>query len=372
MSLLYDLKETQTSIEVNLVIYRGFQISESLLSELKKANLFRNITLIDPYYRDYQQYKAAFVSLEHAISPKRHWIRFGRYLSEIPKEQYDILLAGVATVFLMDLKIRFVTEGCTIFYEEGEGSYLGNFVKSAASNDSEILIRSKTKLRGLLGKALSLASGGKMTFDAREIYLYRPELVSYNTYRKDIRIRRIDPITGDKAHAITVIFRRDQPYSRTTNWIFLGNPDLDLSEKDRTLVRKHLFDISRASNSLSYRPHPRSVIQEARELPKGVELDKGDIMWEVKCADGEISDKTVLFGYGSTAQSNPKRMFNIEPYIVSLHLLLSDNINRHYAEEMVSNLKKVYSSDKIFVPKNDKELNSILKLLNRSKNETEI
>ena len=84
-------------------------------------------------------------------------------------------------------------------------------------------------------------------------------------------------------------------------------------------------------------------------------------MWEVSCADGSVTENSVLFGYGSTAQSNPKKMFGLEPYIVSLHRLLSDSINKRYAEETFKNLKGLYvNKNKVVAPDSTDDLEEIV------------
>ena len=87
-------------------------------------------------------------------------------------------------------------------------------------------------------------------------------------------------------------------------------------------------------------------------------------MWEIACADGLITEDSVLFGYGSTAQTNPKKMFDLEPYVVSLHKLISRNINTQYAEIAMANLKRIYSCpEKVIAPNNMNELLGVIEEL---------
>lgn len=361
IALLSGKGEEQQKASVVLAIYNNFGADEALANRLQATGLFEHICIIQPYYRDYQQYRAALVSLIHAIAPSLHWKRFKTYLNSIPNKEYRYLLGGVATVFLMDLKRMFVPYGETIFYEEGEGSYLGNFVKSAASNDKEILRESKSTGRGVLGELLSKLSRGRLTFNVRALYLYRPELVKTDVYQNSVKLRPLPRISESAAKRIRTVFGDTVQDSAPIRWIFLGNPDMDLPPADRARVKSHLILIGNRCDDILYRPHPRSVLSSSEGLPSSVRIDQGKTMWEISCADGSVTANSVLFGYGSTAQSNPKKMFGIEPYVVSLHRLLSESINKRYAEESFKNLKGLYiNKDKVIAPDSTDDLEEIV------------
>lgn len=364
MALLLDEESRFFRKKVNLAIYKGFPIPEELLEGIKSTELFNRITVIEPYYRQYQQYKAAAVSLRRAVDANGHWKKFGKYLTSIPVEQYSCLVGGVATVFLMDLKQRFVPDGETYFYEEGEGSYLGNFVKSAASNDRDILVSSKSRGRRVLGTALSMLSHGSLSYSARALYLYRPELVEEGIYQSSIELRQISAINKVKAKVISSAFDYNESHPSEIRWAFLGNPDTDLSKDDQKRVRDQLVAVGNACQRILYRPHPRSAVQASEGLPESIYTDKSLPMWEIACAEGLIAGSSVLFGYGSTAQSNPKKMFDLEPYVVSLHRLISRNINTQYAEIAIANLKRIYSCpEKVIAPNNMNELLDVIEEL---------
>lgn len=363
LSVLYDCRESLPV--VNLAIYNAFDCSDETISAIKSTGLLNDVFLISPYYQDFQQYRAAAVSLEHALSPKRHWNKYGRALSIIPNAPYSVLMGGVATVYLMDLKQKFVPRGYTILYEEGEGSYLGNTVKSAAMNDRELLMRSKTKARGVLGASLSLLSRGRLSLNARELRVYRPDLIEQGVYKSCLSVRQITPITGEKKRLLASVFDNGCVSSiRPKCWIYLGNPDIDLSDKDISETKRHLMAIGNACSELIYRPHPRTQNKSIEGLPKSVIIDTGTKSWEVACANGQITDDTVLFGYGSTALSNPKKMFDLEPFVVSLHRLLSENINETYSEKVYRSLKSIYRvPEKVCAPETIKELEGVLHML---------
>lgn len=361
IALLSGEYEKMRKASVTLAIYNNFGAGEVLANRLRATGLFEHVCIIQPYYREYQQYRAALVSLVHAMSPSLHWKTFKPYLDSIPNEEYQYLLGGVATVFLMDLKRMFVPYGETVFYEEGEGSYLGNFVKSAASNDKEILRESKSRGRGILGELLSMLSRGRLTFNARALYLYRPELVDSDVYQDSVELRSIPRISESAARNVRAVFGDAARDSTPIHWIFLGNPDTDLPPVDMARVRSHLTLIGGRCDEITYRPHPRSVINSSKGFPPSVRIDPGNTMWEVSCADGSVTENSVLFGYGSTAQSNPKKMFGLEPYIVSLHRLLSDSINKRYAEETFKNLKGLYvNKNKVVAPDSTDDLEEIV------------
>lgn len=363
LSVLYDCRDNLPM--VNLAVYKAFDCSNEIISAIKSTGLLNDVFLISPYYQDFQQYRAAVVSLEHALSPKRHWDKFGSALSMIPNISYSILMGGVATVYLMDLKQKFVPRGYTILYEEGEGSYLGNSVKSAAMNDRELLVRSKTIARGILGSSLSLLSRGRLSLNAKELRVYRPDLIEQGVYRRCLSVRKITPITGEKKRLLARVFNNECTSSiRPRCWIYLGNPDVDLPEEDVAATKRHLAVIGNACSELIYRPHPRTQNKSLEGLPQSVRIDEGTKSWEVACANGQITDDTVLFGYGSTALSNPKKMFDLEPFVVSLHRMLSENINKIYSEKAFMSLKSIYTvPEKVCAPETIEELEGVLEML---------
>lgn len=146
-------------------------------------------------------------------------------------------------------------------------------------------------------------------------------------------------------------------------WVFLGNPDCDVTESEFKRIQAIVTCVASHCADLLYRPHPRS-----RKLPESVAAavsqDRSESMWEIRCLNGGVDDDTVLFGFGSTAQINPVRMFGLKPTLVFLHNFLNDGIDRTCAERCYSEAKALYGEgDKVFAPASMRELESLLRRL---------
>lgn len=345
---------------VTLVVFKQFTITEQFKFYITESNLFKSVYYIDAYYSKYNKKHFPFISLERCLLPSQHHASFGCYLDRIPDDEYAYLLTGCASIYAMDLKQRFVRYGKTIFYEEGEGSYLGNFVKSAACYDRELLMTSKSRSRWLVGTVLNILSGGRLKFDTSELRLYKPDLVDVGIYRPSVQLASIAPLGSPSAS----VFRKSCPYEgerRHLSWVYLGNPDIDVSEGQATQLRDILERVASCNHELLYRKHPRS--HETALPPRGGFVnDDGTQMWELMCLRGDITESTVLFGFGSTAQTNPARMFGIHPVLVFLHRFMHEGIDRTYAERALEKARVLYGedADKILVPSNMDELDAVL------------
>ena len=345
----------------DLAIVREFPLDESLLNRLRVCGAFRSVTVVEHYYLGLMQLKAIPVTLQRMLDWGAHQRRFGSYLDPVPEARYDCILAGCATVYLMDFHRRFCPEGPTYFYEEGEGSYLGNFVKSVAMDDSEILVSGKTPMRSAFGHLLRLVGGRRALVNARALYLYRPELVESGVYRDGFELRHIAPLSRGTASLASSVFPSAgcdvvEPYG----WVYLGNPDGDLSDADLARVDELSEMIAKCCHPVCFRPHPRSTKQKVPSGMPNVSLDSRG-SWESSCLSGLVTNESVLFGYGSTAQANPKRMFDLEPTVVCLHRLLSKNINTDYAEKTLEGLVRLYrDKSKVYAPCSLEELSQLL------------
>lgn len=346
---------------IDLLVVKQFNPGDSLLNKLRSCGAFRNVVTTEDYYRNFGQYKAIPVTLQRTLAWNRHQQRFGSFLDCIPESQYECIIAGCATVYLMDIHLRFCPNGYTYFYEEGEGSYLGNFVKSVAMDDSEILVSGKTPMRSAFGHLLRLLGGRRALVNARALYLYRPELVEPGVYRDGFELRRIAPLSRRAASLASSVFSdAGCDGVESYGWVYLGNPDGDLSDLDLARVDELSEMIAKSCHPVCFRPHPRSKRQKVPSSMPNVSLDtRGS--WESSCLSGFVTNESVLFGYGSTAQANPKRMFDLEPSVVCLHRLLSKNINTDYAERTFEGLVRLYrDKSKVYAPSSLEELSQLL------------
>lgn len=351
-------KWADSSILVDLVIIQQFEIDESLNESLSNTGLFNKVIIVKPWY-EMSKWRPALATLHRCIFKSGHANAVRAHLANnIDSSDYSLLIAGCASIYAMDIKKAVASDAFTVFYEEGEGSYLGNFVKSTATYDREILIRSKSRVRKILSSALYVMDGFNLIFKARQLWLYRPDLVHEGLYRKNISLCRLELPSGQDRDLITnALAVGAYNCSNYNKWIFLGNPDVDLSDSDKNTVRNLILDIANLIPSpMQVRLHPRSSGNYFFDNDN-IEIDNSHELWEVKCLNGSIDGESVLFGFGSTAQINPSRMFGFEPYLVFLHRLLGPSIDRDYSEKCYLNTKVKYDNpEKVFCPTSISEL----------------
>ena len=342
-------------------MFKQFAVSDKFKSIVSQSNLFSSVNYIDAYYSTYNKTQFPFISMERCVAPARHHRKFGHNLDVIPSRIYTHLISGCASIYAMDLKQRFLPDGQTIFYEEGEGSYLGNFVKSAACFDREILMASKSASRRLMSDVLNVVSRGRLRFNAHELRVYKPELVEKGIYRPFVQVMPINPPGSGKNSVFEKTCARSGADCHLS-WVYLDNPDADVSDEQRARLMTVLNCVVDTGHELRYRPHPRGRKDLSSTQRSWVSVDDGSDMWELICLRGEICDDTVLFGYGSTAQTNPVRMFGIKPRLVFLHRLMHEGIDRTYAQRCFENTLRLYGDDsgRIFAPASLAELEDVL------------
>lgn len=353
---LVALAETKESpankASIDLIVLRQFSLGEGLIASLRESGLFSSVTVIEPYYSFKNKSGVMCATLKGVLAPAGHrQTCCPKSLSTLDSD-YQYLFAGCATVYAMDMKTWFVPDGETVFFEEGEGSYLGNFVKSAACFDREILKRSKSASRWFSSTLLNVVSAGKLRFNARQLFVYKPEYVGLGVYKEGLNLR---PITSPNLDSSIARDLFDAPARLQTNWIYLGSPDVDRDSNEQLQSLSLLRQIARCGHEVIYRKHPRSQ-GDGGALTGNVLLDDSRYLWEALCLRGAINDATVIFGFGSTAQINPVRMFGIHPKLVFLHRFMSDGIDKQYAERTYRQAISMYGEEKIFAPESEAEL----------------
>ena len=372
IALLQSFEAERKSSTVDLIVINQFELKGDVRERIESSGLFNSVNVVTPYYSRQSKIGTLLNSMKKGLMTKSYFQAVEKYYRGVPHKTYDCLLAGCATAYAMDVKIQFCPQGKTAFFEEGEGSYLGNFVKSAACFDREILRCSKSPTRSFATTLVDLLSRHKLRFNPDSLYLYRPELVDGGIYRPVIELRQISPLSAEPAAVVRRIFG-DLADTVEAKWVFLGNPDCDVTESEFKRIQAIVTCVASHCADLLYRPHPRS-----RRLPESVAAavsqDRSESMWEIRCLNGGVDDDTVLFGFGSTAQINPVRMFGLKPTLVFLHNFLNDGIDRTCAERCYSEAKALYGEgDKVFAPASMRELESLLRRLSNVediKNET--
>ena len=349
-----------------LVIYETDRFPDRMLTQARESKQYSNIIYINKYRDNTEQFGAARATILRALSFRKSVERIKEKLS-LPSNRYDILIGGSANLVLMDFKLAYVPNGPTYFVEEGEGTYIGNFIKSAATYEGEMLTAPRTRSRRALSYALFLLSGKRLKFDTKGIYVYEPELVEKGVYSDSIEINSL--LNGSKLidlPAAQAFAEKNQKFDdQETRCVYLGLPygDIDHSEI-ATIEATSKIVVGSFGRDAIYRVHPRGREDIPEAFAFGGTVDTGESSWEGLFLSRQLSQKTVLIGFGSSAQSNPKRMFGLEPNNVFLHRLIPDGALKSNAEKSYQMMKKRYKNQtKLHAPTCFDELNSIIETI---------
>ena len=120
------------------------------------------------------------------------------------------------------------------------------------------------------------------------------------------------------------------------------------------------------NESMITRIHPRT-----RDFGRyeGFQIDEGRNMWELLCGE-YITDRHVIIGEYSTAQFNPKIMYDKEPWLIILYKVLKKQRGENTLiamERVINELKESYRNPgKIIVLEDASELDGILEKTGRT------
>ena len=263
---------------------------------------------------------------------------------------YNYILASLTTFFEMLIRCK-NPSAKLIFFEDGIGNYVSDFVSSEP-------IRSILFLK-IFGKKVP-------SFVPSELFLFQPELLDENTSV----VEKIGRIPFDEQRFKKILFYvlgEAESGKKGYRLYFLQTPYKDFGSKKSNLsIRKvdsailDLLDTYR--EKCVVRIHPR----HKETISTKLKLDENNKMWELKCAE-EINDDSVLLSYYSTGQFTPKILYGAEPWIIFYYRLVYQD-NRSMVGKLdafIEKFKKLYSHpEKIIILERINELEEILIKLN--------
>lgn len=227
--------------------------------------------------------------------------------------------------------------------EDGLGSITGNIV-----NDG--MRKGRQKLSNLLY--------GEFFLD--KMYVNN---LGFNNSSSETEIVQIPGSYNNKLYSIlsTLLLPCDYHITyRADDVIYLQQP-VTMWQNNYLLLEKDIINecLYACSELLIIRCHPLTLDNPRF---KSIRYDCDNYPWEVICAN-QITDKNILIGVFSTAQFSPKQLYDKEPYILFLFILLSPtNISIDEELKMYELLKTSYRHpEKIYLPKSIQELREVLK-----------
>ena len=306
--------------EIDVYIANQFKDSIEIQNRIKEEHLCKNIySYLPPVNRNF------FSRLYHLIvAPEVQMKKMLTNLEDISQLSYDVLFISYNTLFARLFYLT-VSSKHVYYFDDGSGSYHGDISKFSW----RVLIPSL-----FLGRNLY-----KMKAEA--LFVNNPPFCK-NEHIKDIRaFPPLKDENDEKWESIQRIFNyTGENRYREKALILLTQPS---NERD---IRKDFTDweiINRLrvyNEQLIVRPHPRQTELEIDKYRGSFLIDNEQDMWELICAD-QITDEHILIGTFSTAQLNPKILFNKEPYILFLYELYPDSITKRKKREVQELIKRI-------------------------------
>lgn len=344
---LHQMEEEPQS-QAELIMVDQFRTANKLFDGIKKSGLFREAYLLPQ--EDRQKCTSSLrrhigVTVDFLL-PKQLLQRHGLDVQCI-QNRYTTIYGAVLTHFLSALH-KLNPQADFILYEDGTGSYSGNVVNKG----------SKKIYRAIS----SLIHAGAYAVQPKALYLNNPD-----AYKAEAicEIRQMPRMSDQLLRLAESVFGyQEDTADQNRKIIWLSQPSDGVPES-YALKQKMADALKPFADQVLVRLHPRD---KELELYEAFSLDKGENMWELVLLNQRMDDRA-LMAYYSTAQINPKLLYDQEPYLIFMYHYAgyqspvpTDDIDR-----MIENIRSLYRQpEKIFVPETKDELTAVLdKLLAR-------
>lgn len=331
--------------EADIYVCNWFGSSEQLTRALMETDLFANVY---SYYYDLNRIESGLSEAKKrriGTYMPGQFIRLTTGSKEASKRKYSLVLMSLYTPFSAAV-VRNNTNAEVRLFDDGIATYI---------DYDRISIYAFPRMNDVRHRIFySLFKKGIPRFTPSMIYVYNrsidkipyisriEEMYSPGKWGEDFLnlIKKTFGYTMDgRYEQIKAVYLA--PVDVPEGTVFSEN--VDLAEE---VLKKY-------SDSLIVRVHPRA--KDPGDRYRLIRIDEGKNMWEILCGD-YITDDHILIGDYSTAQFNPKLMYDKEPWIVILYKVLQKERGEDTLKAMqgvIDQLKESYRDpEKIIVPEN--------------------
>lgn len=337
----------------DICIFDRFNLAREYTEKIRTLPNINKCVFIADYNKDYiagYQLKG-FIKNLHSVyvylHPKKSLKNFFTDLLEweyfTSKDRYDLIMAPTPSFFLQC--IEKLNQGASLdYYEDGLGSYLGDFNKESASIE-----------RKLFSKIFKV---GYNVLPVRTLYVYNPSICK-STVAKTIK--QLPIVSISFLNKVGFLFEKSS-YKNTVHYIWFTQITLTGTDKDTLKILKEI------SQDVMIRMHPKDRnIGFYKEY--GFDIDDGSNLWEYIIGKTDI-ENTVLISASSTAMMTPKLLYDKEPYIIFTYKLYGiidgvitdvDIIKIDYVIRQIRNLYR--KKNRVLVPSSIEELRDMIKEL---------
>ncbi|SEQ17481.1 hypothetical protein SAMN02910369_01324 [Lachnospiraceae bacterium NE2001] len=293
----------QLNIDADIILYDSFPNIDMLQKNIKDANIFTNIRVINKE-KEYGMPKKLISRYFFAFWG---YLNINRMISKVLyniKEYTDVYFANDQNIDIIDrynycyIK-KYFPNICTHYYEDGLGSY----------HDDHYDL---TKLDYLFRK--TLVGNNTHIFDS-DIYLYSPELyklLNPNSKRKILEIKKIDQKIIQTLKKVFSYFIEDIEGYNAIIFDTVRNEEFtQKGSADYNNIVKKIFDGEKKKYRPIVKPHPR----ERKRFFEYDYFKMEGFPFEIFCLFYDFNNILFVNNY-SNAVFTPKILFDQEPHII--------------------------------------------------------
>lgn len=345
LNLAYHSKNNAERV---MFIENQFRSAENLVKRLEATELFSRVFLlrIDETRfmpRGFRRYSRVMLGF---LTPKMFMRkRLADYPGEAEKifaEKFDTVYASTPNrVVAMMMKLKRDAE--LVFFDDGTGSYSGN-----------LLARVGGRLYHLFCRLFNVGS-----------YACKPSKILVN----NVSMCRTETVTRDKVFPMPEldkgfidfcgkIFGVNSERKNSVFWFSQPSDSMPGVTEARDKIRASLMPYR---DKITVRMHPRD---NDAEYYRDFTIDYGHDMWELSILSyKDKADSLILIAGYSSAQTNPKILFDIEPVLIFAAHFNGELSQEEYdrIDSQIENMRKAYRNpEKIYNPKTPEELSAVL------------
>ncbi len=334
------------NLTADLYVIGTFENHERIAKRLGELGVFRKVIDVSP-----EDYPIKHPRIDGAIQTIRAKAITKNFLEkDVCYETYYNTSYAHLKALLRHVLLERNPAMKSVIYDDGTGTYREDstiFRKSASRAKLEKLLRWKD-----------------IAPENTSFLVNAPELLVLPEKLKSCKVERMPEMNDSAREAIKKLFITDEKAAIEKKYIIFDTVRGWNSVSDQVLpLLDSLYGIvadSVGKDNVICKPHPRTKQHLSIDVEEYVNTE---VPMEALYAEMPDLEDRMLISYNSTAVFTPKMLFRKEPCIISLHKIVSKNMDAFSSyNDLLLRFKASYTDkDKIFIPENEEELKEYLK-----------
>ena len=351
MSALNIAYHSKNNSEKIMLVENQFRSAENLVKRVEETKLFSRVFLlrIDETRlmpRGFNRYSRVMLGfLMPKLFMRRRLADYSGEAERLFAEKFDTVYASTPNrVVAMMMKLKSDAE--LVFFDDGTGSYSGN-----------LLARVGGRLYHLFCKVFNVGS-----------YICKPSKLLVN----NVSMCKSEAVARDKIFPMPEldkgfidfcgkIFGVNTEKRNSVYWLSQPSDSVPGADEARDKILSCLMPYR---DKIIVRMHPRD---NDVEYYRDFTVDYGHDMWELSVLSyKDKADSLILIAAYSSAQINPKILFDIEPVLIFVHHFHANTSQEEYyrVDSQIEDMRRAYRNpEKIYNPRTPEELSIILQKL---------